>query len=64
MMCDTQEIEGNNSIVKYICHMSKNISLPLLRARLLIKKQLAGACLKDCDSRNKFVDECAEAHMH
>ena len=44
--CDTQEIEGANSIIKRVHHLAPNVKLPLMSARIVIKKALGGEILK------------------
>jgi hypothetical protein len=43
LMVDTQEIEGVNSIIKYVTTISPNISTSLLQSRILINKKPSSA---------------------
>lgn len=61
MTCDTQEIEGMNSIIKHAIHHAPAIHLPLLNSRVLIKKSLTDLG-QSSDALDKIVRQCVEAH--
>ena len=59
--CDTQDIEGVNSIIKYVCHLARNIGFKLLRARILAKKYI-NALDDSPQARREFVERCVQGH--
>lgn len=59
-MCDTQEIEGANNIIKYIYKLSPKIAWPLLASRLLAKKTLAN--YPGASDLDFFIDACRDNH--
>ena len=62
--CDTQEIEGANSIIKRVHSLAPNIKLPLMSARILIKKALGGQILHSGrQARLDAINYAVETHQ-
>lgn len=62
---DTQDIEGANSILKRIYTLSPNIKLPLMSARVMIKKGLGDRILHGSkDIRREAISYAATPTQH